>query len=621
MASQTDVFIVGAGPVDKLAEVPKWGRADNISPRNMEIFSKPSLRLIGDELESISHKVSFMSSFENGVNMGNTPLADKTCRYKAMNTVQAQSTIQSVLEHRLRELGVLVERRSVVSDLKIDDNIVEREGHPVTLTVDRLAGEDDHIAETRCVQARYVIAADGARSSIRKMLGITFDAFDDGVGGEYHSASMDIKGKIDIPNFDKSLCIMKQEEWGTALVYPKNGLMKVGVMLNDDSKLPLDRSSPQEKVFEKLKNILHPFVLDIEEIKFYTTYTIKDLTASAFAVKNRVFLVGDSIHIQSPKTGQGLNLGFGDAYNLFWKLHLHHQGLAPSHILDTYSKERREVAKGVKVDAAAMTKVQGGAIATKGDSMGKQVLDAAKRTKRVSLGVAHGENAINSVGLAWNPVFPLLPGKRAPNGMLGREGDREVWLYDRLVIAYGIYVLIFVADPRSDPATIDSLKAINAHLKSPASFLNRFRMKERNIVNVLFVTKAKPLAELQELAFLKDYPVVVDETGVLHEQYGINERTKNGGVFVLRPDDVVGGAVLLEDFKVLEEYFDGFLISNVVESKVSKISTTTIFSFLSLFAVFLSIAYAFTQGHGDSWQSISTPFLDTLRSKATISFI
>lgn len=45
---------------------------------------------------------------------------------------------------------------------------------------------------------------------------------------------------------------MKNKEWGTVLTYPKNGLMKVGVMLNDDSKLPLDRSSPQEKVFEKV---------------------------------------------------------------------------------------------------------------------------------------------------------------------------------------------------------------------------------------------------------------------------------------------------------------------------------------------------------------------------------
>lgn len=99
----------------------------------------------------------------------------------------------------------MVERRWVVSDLKLDDNIVEREGHPVTLTVDRLAGEDDHVDETRCVRARYVIAADGARSSIRKMLGITFDSFGGQVGEEYHSASMDVKGKIDIPDFDKSL--------------------------------------------------------------------------------------------------------------------------------------------------------------------------------------------------------------------------------------------------------------------------------------------------------------------------------------------------------------------------------------------------------------------------------
>lgn len=238
--------------------------------------------------------------------------------------------------------------------------------------------------------------------------------------------------------------------------------------------------------------------------------------------------------------------------------------------------------------------------------MGKQVLYAAERAKRINFGGAYSENVINSIGLTWNPVFRLLPGERAPNGILGSKGDHDVWLYDRLVIAYGIYVLVFVGEPQNDPATIDSLKAIDAHLKSPASFLNRFRMKERNIVNVLFVTKAKPLTEIQELMFLKDYPAVVDEKGVLHEQYGINKMTRNGGVFVLRPDDVIGGAVLLEEFKVLEDYFDGFLISNAVESKMPEISTA-ILSFLSLLVVCLAIAYALTQGHGDSWQSILDP--------------
>ncbi|RUS29601.1 FAD binding domain-containing protein [Jimgerdemannia flammicorona] len=599
---------------DKIGEVPKWGRADNLSPRNLEIFSKPSLRSIADELDKISHKVKQMSSFENGVRLGSIPLADQTCRYKSMNTVPAQSTIQAILEKRLNELGVKVERRIAVSDIAVDSSVTGRNGYPVYLTLDYLESKNDRVMETRKVRARYVIAADGARSFIRKKMGITFDgvAGGDGVSGEYHSASMDIKGRMDLPDFEKSLCrsfylfsIVKNKQWGTVLTYPKGDLMKVGVMLNDDSTFPLDKDASQDEVFHKLRNILQPYVLTIEEIKFYTTYTINDRTASSFNVKNCVFLVGDSIHIQSPKTGQGLNLGFGDAYNLFWKLHFYHRGLAPSLILDTYERERREVAEGVKRDAATITKLQAGESAfgkplAANDTMGKQVLYAVKRSKRLNLGtgVTYSENVINNVGLAWNTAFKLLPGERAPNGVLGIDNrGNEAWLYDRLVVPFAIYVLVFVGDPRSDVKKIDELKSIHHHLKSPTSFLNRFKLDGKRSVDVLFVTtvpKNQPLHRHAELGFLRNYTVAVDEQGEIHGQYGIGEETKQGGVYVVRPDDVVGGALMLDEFMTLEKYFDGFLIPSDEQADVAfPVWTMPSYILVALAMLFAAIAVGF----------------------------
>lgn len=84
---------------DKLAEAPKWGRADNLSPRNMEIFSKPSLRLIGDELESISHKVSFMSTFENGVKLGTLSLSDQVRQTRWMGQGYGEKYLFDILTH------------------------------------------------------------------------------------------------------------------------------------------------------------------------------------------------------------------------------------------------------------------------------------------------------------------------------------------------------------------------------------------------------------------------------------------------------------------------------------------------------------------------------------------
>ena len=59
--------------------------------------------------------------------------------------------------------------------------------------------------------------------------------------------------------------------------------------------------------------------------------------------KGRVLLAGDAAHVHSPFSGQGLNLGLGDATNLGWKLAATLAGWAPDGLLDTYDAERRPI--------------------------------------------------------------------------------------------------------------------------------------------------------------------------------------------------------------------------------------------------------------------------------------
>jgi phenol 2-monooxygenase len=58
-----------------------------------------------------------------------------------------------------------------------------------------------------------------------------------------------------------------------------------------------------------------------------------------------VFIAGDACHTHSPKAGQGMNTSIADAYNLGWKLAAVLRGECSPRILDTYSAERRELAK------------------------------------------------------------------------------------------------------------------------------------------------------------------------------------------------------------------------------------------------------------------------------------
>ncbi|MEV1085832.1 FAD-dependent oxidoreductase, partial [Streptomyces sp. NPDC050211] len=54
----------------------------------------------------------------------------------------------------------------------------------------------------------------------------------------------------------------------------------------------------------------------------------------------RVFVAGDAAHVHSPASGQGMNTGIQEAYNLAWKLAQVDQGHAGRALLDTYSEER-----------------------------------------------------------------------------------------------------------------------------------------------------------------------------------------------------------------------------------------------------------------------------------------
>jgi hypothetical protein len=63
--------------------------------------------------------------------------------------------------------------------------------------------------------------------------------------------------------------------------------------------------------------------------------------------QGRVLLAGDAAHVHAPFSGQGLNLGLGDAANIGWKLAATIQGWAPDGLLDTYETERYPIAAAV----------------------------------------------------------------------------------------------------------------------------------------------------------------------------------------------------------------------------------------------------------------------------------
>lgn len=138
---------------------------------------------------------------------------------------------------------------------------------------------------------------------------------------------------------------------------------------------------------------------------------------------DRIFLVGESAHVNPPFGGHGFNTCVGDAVNLGWKLAAVLEGWATPDLLRTYATERREIAR-LTIDAARRNlEASGPDIAMTHDR-----LQATKREEFHSLGLVLGYSYAGSpcVAATETPRFDpvdfspsFVPGARLPHSWTG----------------------------------------------------------------------------------------------------------------------------------------------------------------------------------------------------------
>jgi phenol 2-monooxygenase len=107
-------------------------------------------------------------------------------------------------------------------------------------------------------------------------------------------------------------------------------------------------------VIAAAQRILRPYTLDVKEVPWWSVYEIGQRLCDKFDDVPeheaqdrvpRVFIAGDACHTHSPKAGQGMNVSMQDSFNLGWKLASVVMGRCEPTILQTYSAERRTIAK------------------------------------------------------------------------------------------------------------------------------------------------------------------------------------------------------------------------------------------------------------------------------------
>jgi len=200
---------------------------------------------------------------------------------------------------------------------------------------------------TRRVNARYVIGADGARSTTRELLGIGTED----LGFHERWLVIDIRPtQVDLgfPSFPQQYCDPARPH-----MWAPNGSRhrRWEFML-----LPGERAEDFEDI-ERIWSMLKPWIDQNQgEIVRHAVYEFQSTVATTMQSR-RCFLAGDAAHLMPPHMGEGMCSGLRDANNLAWRLEFALDGRADTALLESYTAERLPHARELVEQSQAMGRI------------------------------------------------------------------------------------------------------------------------------------------------------------------------------------------------------------------------------------------------------------------------
>jgi 2-polyprenyl-6-methoxyphenol hydroxylase-like FAD-dependent oxidoreductase len=233
-----------------------------------------------------------------------------------------QPVVVDLLEEHAIDLGAEVQRGRGVADFE--------QGHD-GVTVELADGEQ--------LRARYLVGCDGARSTVRKVLGVGFPgepSRTETLMGELEMGvpQEEIAARVtELRETDKRFSLQSFGEGVYRVIVP-------GAAVSDRAE------PPTLEDFKRQLRTIAGTDFGVHSPRWLSRFGDATRLAERYRV-GRVLLAGDAAHIHPPIGGQGLNLGVQDAFNLGWKLAAQIRGWAPESLLDTYHAERHPVAEDV----------------------------------------------------------------------------------------------------------------------------------------------------------------------------------------------------------------------------------------------------------------------------------
>ncbi len=326
--ADTDLLIVGCGPVGVMAALRarQHGLSVIAIDKATEVYPLPRAIGMDDEIQRLFETAGLL----DGLRACSTPMAGA----------------EFLDRHGERVVGIELPEGFVGAAghppvIAFDQPSLERmlraaaidAGASIRLGVEVMAidGTTATLADGSEISGRWILGADGARSTVRKLLGITLE--DQGFDEEWVVVDTTL---LD-PDLPLSPLTTQYCDPARVITYvPGHGDRRRWEFQFLPGETP-ESMAAHERVEALLAPWGAPHQLQVDRVAVYRFHA----TVAETLRRGDVFLAGDAAHQMPPFNGQGMCSGMRDVDNLVWKLGLVAAGHASDRLLDTYDTERR----------------------------------------------------------------------------------------------------------------------------------------------------------------------------------------------------------------------------------------------------------------------------------------